>query len=197
MPFFGDKQKTLNRKLLNAVKNNNLGEVKRLVNMGANIETRMGWNNYHATSLTWAAMMGHFEVVNYLVEKGANINARDDVGRTPLKLAESWSKERIVKQPQQEKRLNPDTADEVIFQQPLGDRILQENFNFVTLERISLIRKSAQGDVEAVTRQNFSEVADVSALRKAFDEHVRRGGKTEESRVFPNTLFKDRPPGQG
>ena len=39
------------------------------------------------TPIMWAAIGGHVEVLNYLVEHKANINARDRVGHTALMLA--------------------------------------------------------------------------------------------------------------
>lgn len=41
------------------------------------------------TPLHWAAQHGHVEVVRTLIDNGANVNARDVFGRTPLHLAVS------------------------------------------------------------------------------------------------------------
>jgi len=37
--------------------------------------------------LHWSALNGHLSVVEYLIKNGADINAKDNSSRTPLKLA--------------------------------------------------------------------------------------------------------------
>lgn len=59
--------------------------VKVLLDAGADIN---GVNEADFTALHGAAFRGLNEVVQYLVERGANINARDFKGRTPYRLAE-------------------------------------------------------------------------------------------------------------
>ena len=39
---------------------------------------------YHKTSLHWACACGHLPIVEYLISKGANIEAKDGDGWTPL-----------------------------------------------------------------------------------------------------------------
>lgn len=232
--------KALNKQLLKAVSKNELDEVQRLIESGADIESQAGFFYLRQTPLGIASFNGNLDVVKYLLDKGANVNVLDSARATPLYNAVRYSKsvdivrllmqrgadpniedregysalmyarkkkkqylvrimeEKVVMPPKpQEKAPEALNPDEVIFQRPLGDRILQESFDFVALERVSLVRKSAQGAVEAMSRDGFSVIEDQSTLRKAFEEHVRRGGKTEESRVFPNTIFKDRPSGRG
>ena len=59
--------------------------VKVLLDAGAEINAV---NEADFTALHGAAFRGLNEVVQYLVERGANINARDFKGRTPYRLAE-------------------------------------------------------------------------------------------------------------
>ncbi len=59
--------------------------VKTLVEAGADVNAV---NEADFTALHGAAFRGRNEVVQYLVEHGANINARDFKGRTPFRLAE-------------------------------------------------------------------------------------------------------------
>jgi len=56
--------------------------VKKLFNSGHDIE-----KVYFGTPLIWATAGGHIRVVKFLVEKGANIDAKDTMGRTPLGFA--------------------------------------------------------------------------------------------------------------
>jgi len=78
----------------------------------------------------------------------------------------------------------------VVFTDRVYDRVVQEIYNFRRKERFTFIRKEELGDVEAVQRESFADIADKSALRKAFDEHRKRGGKLDESDVFTDMLPK-------
>jgi hypothetical protein len=78
----------------------------------------------------------------------------------------------------------------VILRSKLGDRTLEEVFNFATKERISLVRKEAGAPVEAFIRESFSDISEKSGLRLAFEEHKRRGGKVPEDEVFPDKIVK-------
>lgn len=142
--------------------------------------------------VTPAALAGRFEIVQVLLEAGADRSVRDSQNMT----AEDYARRdqpavwnllqgyvRVVQ-----------TADEVIFSRPLSNRTLEEVFNFVSMERISLVRNGKYGPVEAITRDSFSVIEDEAALRKAFEEHVKRGGTADESAVFPNRLQKKKLP---
>src|SRR5205814_5589793 len=59
--------------------------VRLLVEAGVDVNTT---NEADFTALHCAAFSGMNELVQYLVEHGANINARDWRGRTPFRLAE-------------------------------------------------------------------------------------------------------------
>ena len=48
------------------------------------------------TPLHWAASNGSLSVVEYLVNQKANINAKDDDGKTPLRLASENKNKRIA-----------------------------------------------------------------------------------------------------
>jgi ankyrin repeat protein len=68
-------------KLFNAVILNDVKEVKAAIKAGADI------NDYHfMTPLHFAAQGGHLAIVKFLVEKGADIKAKDD-DWTPLHVA--------------------------------------------------------------------------------------------------------------
>jgi ankyrin repeat protein len=182
-----EEQNVLDEKLLAACKAGAAVEVITLLTQGADVDSGTDTEKY--LPLIWAANNGHMEVVKILLAHGAD---RD--GRAGGKNAAEWALMRghtdIVK------KLH-ERPDQIVLQQSLGDRTLEEVFNFTSFERITLIRKSPEGAVEAVTRGPFSEVVDQSRLRKAFEEHIRRGGKTDENRVFPNVLSKTKAPKHG
>ena len=52
---------------------------------------RSGW-----TALHYAAGYGFFELVALLIEKGADLNARDDAGKTPLQVAIEMKQDKVV-----------------------------------------------------------------------------------------------------
>ena len=47
--------------------------------------------------LIWASNIRHFEIVKYLIDHGADPNAKDDIGRTALILASENGQFEIVK----------------------------------------------------------------------------------------------------
>ncbi|MDG7052918.1 MAG: ankyrin repeat domain-containing protein, partial [Wolbachia endosymbiont of Alcedoecus sp.] len=67
-------QSDLDKELLTAVQNGDLNKVKSLISRSANVNTR---DKYSWTPLHWAAYKGHLEVAEFLVKKGADINAAD------------------------------------------------------------------------------------------------------------------------
>lgn len=74
------------RKLFSLIQHNNISEFKEMINSGMdvnNIRDGLNW-----TPLHFAAMMGRYEMVRYLVERcGANTQVVDGSGFTPLALA--------------------------------------------------------------------------------------------------------------
>jgi hypothetical protein len=90
-----------------------------------------------------------------------------------------------------------ESPQDVVFRRPLGNRVLEEIFDFAARERITLIRKGDDGPVEAVTRDSFTAIEDRARLREAFDAYVKRGGAASEEYVFAEHLAKPKPPGRG
>ncbi|XP_033756887.1 synphilin-1-like [Pecten maximus] len=67
--------------LSHAVRSEQLGAVKRLIKMGADVNSRDGQGR---TCLSTAAYQGWYDGVMYLLRKGAKQNISDKSGRTPL-----------------------------------------------------------------------------------------------------------------
>ena len=72
----------------------------------------------------------------------------------------------------------------------VADRVMQEVYSFTLKERITLLRKAKEGDVEAMQREPFTALADKGGLTKAFEEHKKRGGKLTDEEVFHGVLPK-------
>jgi ankyrin repeat protein len=71
----------IDRELFEAVGENNLPDVSRLLSVGADIEAK---NRFGSTPLLEATLKGHLPVVNELLEHGADTEAKDNLGNTPL-----------------------------------------------------------------------------------------------------------------
>ena len=73
-------QEQLNEQFVNAIKEDNLIKVKKLLAAGANINTR---DNFERTPLMYAIDCD-IELVQFLINSGADVNAKDDIGYTAL-----------------------------------------------------------------------------------------------------------------
>lgn len=76
----------LNNILLSSTKEGNLGHIKEAIRLGANINTQNNYDgtNHGDTPLFIAAQLGHKEIVEYLIANGADLNIKNNLGRTPL-----------------------------------------------------------------------------------------------------------------
>jgi hypothetical protein len=75
----------IDEELIEAAKENNLPEVRRLLSDGADVNTTATF--YGRTPLHWAGSHGHVQVFQALLEHGADIEAKDNGGWTPLHYA--------------------------------------------------------------------------------------------------------------
>jgi ankyrin repeat protein len=71
----------INRELFVAAGEKNVPEIRRLLSVGADIESK---DNYGNMPLHWACKNGHSQVVKELLDHGADIEAKNNFGRTPL-----------------------------------------------------------------------------------------------------------------
>ena len=80
----------LNQELVKAGRESNFEKVLKMIAAGADIESH---NDDGFTSLHRAAGFGFADVVKDLIDLGANLDAKDCNGRTPLELAIEFVRE--------------------------------------------------------------------------------------------------------
>ena len=188
-----EAQQALNKKLGDAVDSENIGEVAALIASGADVNGIHCTDGCRQTALIKAAIKGNIPIIMLLLEKGADTRLTEKENKTAVQLAEENKKFDAVlriKAFDEEKK-----PERVSFHSFLGDRERQDIYDFVQKERLTLIRQGRYGPVEAATITGFSAIedqSDGSMLRKAFNEHIRRGGHTEETEVFTRSIAKSR-----
>ena len=85
----------LDKELLTAVTQNDAQNVERLIKLGANVNATTD-DDVRDTALSLAIMEGGYpEIVKLLVENGADVNAKDTVGASPLLMAVYWHNDRL------------------------------------------------------------------------------------------------------
>ena len=83
------KMRKLNRALLDAVISRNKDEIRRLLKAGAEVDATD--EEHDEPAIILAAKFGDAEIVDTILTAGANVDARDDQGRTALFLADVGS----------------------------------------------------------------------------------------------------------
>ena len=170
-----------------------------LIERGAQVENVFACGD---TTLMFAIYGGNGGCIRELLDHGASLTAMNDKGLTAVAIAKGRSAEvrRAMGLPDEEKPKAPPEIpadpDEIVLRRKIGDRILEEVFNFSARERVSLIRGAANGPVETMTRENFDDIGE-RALRRAFDAYARQGGVIPEAEVFPQAMAKVKPRPQG
>lgn len=142
--------------------------------------------NKDATALIGAAYNGDLEIAKALLEAGAdkNIGSAQHSYQKPIDFAKSQSKSAMVELIKNYVHNPMPDCEQIVYNHKIADRSLQEIFNFKSLERVTFVRETTLGTVEAVLRDRFANLQDEPQLRIAFDEHVKRGGTRTEAEVF-------------
>ena len=89
------KAADINQDLIKAADDRRWERVKRILNEGADVNGRGGNRNY--TALMLASKYGELKIVKLLLEKGADINAKDNRGYTPLSEASIYGQLEVAK----------------------------------------------------------------------------------------------------
>jgi hypothetical protein len=183
----------LNKNLCDAAEGGSVAKVSSFLDQRVDINGRHCLDGCRYTALMKAALKGRLEVVRFLLDRGADVTLLDGENKTAEDLARAGNHQEIVAILQSAVK-NP---DKIIFYGQIGDRTRQDVYDFTMRERVTMIRQGKYGAVDTTTITGFSMIedkSDESTLRKAFNEHLRRGGKTDEAVVFPNRLPKNKLP---
>ena len=86
--------KVLDVPILAAAYNGNIEAVKQHLSNGVDVNVKGGFAD--GTPLHYAAANGHKEIAELLIEKGADLNAKDEDGGTPLDVAISFRQTKIA-----------------------------------------------------------------------------------------------------
>jgi len=165
----------LNEALMNAAAANNCPEIEKLLKQGVNADGEAG------LPLIWAAYYGHLEAASLLLKAGANPAFKDNSGKTAQHYAQKGGFTAVAELLQAHEFPN-----QVVLPRQLGNAFMEEVYDFERLERVTVLYAN-NGQPASFERETFAEVEEKNetVLRKAFNEHVKRGGKTAEETVFP------------
>jgi len=70
--------------LCDACNRGDLGKIRTLAEQGVNLNGQCQWAVIGMTPLTCAAQRGRFDVVQWLLDNGADVNLKDKNGHSPL-----------------------------------------------------------------------------------------------------------------
>lgn len=204
-------ERARDRQFLEAAKKGNVSELKELLGKGASLYAHDDGN----TALFYAAQYGRMDAVVFLLQQGIPLESKNRIGSTPLAGAAGSGHKEVARLlydlgadpflknytgPQStpysyakgagyndvaEMLRQPRNVDDVTFTRQTGDITLQEIFNFAHADRLTVVRRGADGPVEAIQRDSFADLTDKAALRKAFDTYAQKGGKRPATDFFP------------
>ena len=167
--------KTLNRKLLEAIKTNNNKKVKKLLKAGANPNLQ-DENGY--TPLMLASEWARTEIVKKLLEYGADPNAQTKIGYTTLMYASMWRGRTEIVKLLIEAGADPNAKDK------FGDTLLLYVSRIGETEIVKLLLADPKTNINAKDEDGNTALMLASMRARARQLDLDRGIPPESSDGF-------------
>ncbi|MDE1151753.1 MAG: ankyrin repeat domain-containing protein [Micavibrio sp.] len=164
-------------------------------------------NRYGDTALHYAALNGYDDVVDFLLEKGANAHIKNFDNRTALYLAQQNKHSDVAATlkaamglpdtkmaavdaggDDEWRKLSDDKIARVSIESSIGYKIT-EIFNFASRERAT-IYQNLDTKTETLETRTFDELGDKAPLEIALQQLQQRGGNAHAQSIHMNKLRK-------
>jgi ankyrin repeat protein len=165
--------------LVKTASHGNVELLELLVSLGAKVDKT---DKSGFSPLITAAYNGKADAVKFLVLHGADPGWSGPQNKKAI----DWARDKkhtdiVLFLSEARERKQAMNDGELVLNRPLGNRVLQEVFNFHARDRITLVREGLDGKVEAMTRQNFRDIEDKDGLRAALEKFRYYGGEADDS----------------
>ncbi len=150
-------------------------------------------DGYGYDALMVAAHNGHENVVKRLLDIGFDPCRKWKNGKSPMGLMRERKQMAAIKLVEKYHPLSHDIrmteeTGKLVTTDILGERCIQEIFNFAARDRLTLVRKGLDGEVEGVTRDQFKDI-DPAYLQGKLELFRQRGGEAGDDVLQPGRRF--------
>ena len=177
-----------------AVQTGTVDNVRRFINGGGSVNTRVEVGGKRITPLMFACAQGKTGLVELLLDKGAAVNATDDDGKTPLMYAVDSNQYKIIDLLLNHRGIEKNKKDKsgtsafiyaCIFNSPSIVKLFL-NYNISKDEKTHGVDIAIDRDYPAVLQLLFDKGATMSPVRETQQEILRRA----KSPIIRNILAK-------